>query len=104
MKENFSGKGFWRQNKLQIQMADHSEVTKFTQCLKMYIKAEFRGSPLDTNILMFIQSFLTSTYWAALEHRGVRTNNPDAIIAGRQESCSWQKNGSVEGEEEWASY
>ena len=37
--------------------------------------------PPDTNILMYIQPYLTSKWWAALEKRGIKTKNLDAIIA-----------------------
>ena len=40
--------------------ADHLEVTKFTQRLKMYIKTGFPGSPPETNIFMYIQPFIRS--------------------------------------------
>ena len=48
---------------------------------KRFALRGFPGLPPDTNILMYIQPYLTSKWWAALEKRGIKTKNLDAIIA-----------------------
>ena len=86
---------------------DHLEVTKFTQCLKMYIKAGFHGSPWETNIFIYTQPFITSTWWAALSNRGVRKKeswlhhmwHTGWVI--NQEHGSWQKRGPSKDERKW---